>query len=170
MSGLLGQTQNEIYQLADIFIGNTRGVGRHWYATGYFGPVTLTASLYFGNQVSLGSNDLHLTLGVQLSELMKRCYRQRKLLLRSLWPLGVVPAAFAAFLVWNGGVVLGDRAAHAPVKHCMQPLYFALFAAGAAAPIILAPSVYVPDSIALPCISASPKLFRRNWPTGEVVA
>ena len=107
------------------------------------------------DQVSLGSNDLHLTLGVQLSELMKRCYRQRKLLLRSLWPLGVVPAAFAAFLVWNGGVVLGDRAAHAPVKHCMQPLYFALFAAGAAAPIILAPSVYVPDSIALPCISAS---------------
>lgn len=77
------------------------------------------------------------------------------LLLCRLWPLGVVPAAFAAFLVWNGGVVLGDRAAHAPVKHCMQPLYFALFSAGVAAPIILAPSVYVHDYIALPCISAS---------------
>lgn len=46
----------------------------------------------------------------------------------------LVPVCFAAFVVWNGGIVLGDKAAHAPVKHLMQPLYFALFAAAALAP------------------------------------
>ena len=52
-------------------------------------------------------------------------------------PLAAVPAAFALFVRANGGVVVGDRAAHAPVLHLVQPLYFALFAAGALAPALL---------------------------------
>lgn len=49
-------------------------------------------------------------------------------LLRRLWPLAAVPTAFAAFAVANGGIVVGDKAAHAPARHLVQPLYFAVFA------------------------------------------
>jgi alpha-1,2-glucosyltransferase len=42
------------------------------------------------------------------------------LLLRSLWPALVPVVAFLAFLRLNGGVVLGDKAAHAPVLHVAQ--------------------------------------------------
>jgi alpha-1,2-glucosyltransferase len=49
-------------------------------------------------------------------------------LLTRLWPLAAVPAAFAAFAVVNGGIVVGDKAAHAPARHLVQPLYFAAYA------------------------------------------
>ncbi len=35
--------------------------------------------------------------------------------------------AFASFVVWNGGIVVGDRANHAPVRHWVQPFYFYAF-------------------------------------------
>ncbi len=35
--------------------------------------------------------------------------------------------AFASFVVCNGGVVVGDRANHAPVQHWVQPFYFYAF-------------------------------------------
>ncbi len=60
-----------------------------------------------------------------------------------LWPLAAVPAAFAAFVVHNGGVVVGDRSAHVPVKHLMQPLYFFGFSALALAPVLLRPARWV---------------------------
>lgn len=51
-----------------------------------------------------------------------------------------MPVFFAAFVVWNGGIVLGDKAAHAPVKHFTQPLYFVLFAAIALGPLHFSPA------------------------------
>lgn len=60
-------------------------------------------------------------------------------LLTDLWPVLLVPACFAAFVVWNGGIVLGDKAAHAPVQHLMQPLYFVLFTASALGPFHFSP-------------------------------
>ena len=54
-------------------------------------------------------------------------------LLSEMGPLATVPAAFAAFVVWNGGIVVGDRSNHAPKLHLVQPLYFLLFAAAALA-------------------------------------
>lgn len=62
-----------------------------------------------------------------------------RMLLR-LWPLLAVPAAFATFAVANGGIVVGDREAHAPARHLAQPLYFAAFAAAALAPALLSPA------------------------------
>ncbi len=35
--------------------------------------------------------------------------------------------AFASFVVWNGGIVIGDRANHVPVHHWVQPFYFYSF-------------------------------------------
>ena len=50
-----------------------------------------------------------------------------------------MPASFAAFVVANGGVVVGDRANHAPAAHWVQPLYALLFTAAAFAPVHLHP-------------------------------
>lgn len=41
----------------------------------------------------------------------------------------VVLLAFAAFVVLNGGIVVGDRSAHEVARHWAQPCYFAAFAA-----------------------------------------
>ncbi|KAI8601738.1 glucosyltransferase [Dissophora ornata] len=39
-------------------------------------------------------------------------------------------AGFAAFVKWNGGIVLGDRSNHVPVLHVVQLFYFVAFTAG----------------------------------------
>jgi len=39
-------------------------------------------------------------------------------------PYTLVLAAFGAFVVWNGGIVLGDKANHTPVLHVPQLYYF----------------------------------------------
>ncbi|SCV70866.1 BQ2448_3628 [Microbotryum intermedium] len=53
--------------------------------------------------------------------------------------LSYLPVFFgaAAFVKWNGGVVLGDKANHVPTLHLVQPLYFFAFAAGFLAPYTL---------------------------------
>ncbi|KAI1334435.1 DIE2/ALG10 family-domain-containing protein [Xylariaceae sp. FL0016] len=40
-----------------------------------------------------------------------------------LWPHGVLLAAFASFVAWNGGVVLGDKSNHVATLHLAQMLY-----------------------------------------------
>ncbi|KAK7694275.1 hypothetical protein QCA50_001456 [Cerrena zonata] len=39
-------------------------------------------------------------------------------------PYSLVVAGFAAFVVWNGGIVLGDKSNHVPVFHIPQMYYF----------------------------------------------
>eukprot|EP00887_Chlorella_sp_A99_P002315 scaffold10.g2315.t1 len=58
----------------------------------------------------------------------------------ALWPLAAVVAAFAGFVVWNGGVVVGDRAHHEAVRHLAQPLYFSLYVTAALAPAFWTPA------------------------------
>ena len=79
----------------------------------------------------------------QLQHVLKAAWYLKWQLLQDMWVLLLVPVAFAAFVVWNGGIVLGDKAAHAPVRHLMQPLYFVLFCSLALAPFHFSPSRYV---------------------------
>lgn len=79
----------------------------------------------------------------QLQHVVKAAWYLKWQLLQDMWVLLLVPVAFAAFVVWNGGIVLGDKAAHAPVRHLMQPLYFVLFCSMALAPFHFSPSRYV---------------------------
>ncbi|KAK9827785.1 hypothetical protein WJX74_001969 [Apatococcus lobatus] len=64
----------------------------------------------------------------------------RMLLALQLWSLAAVPIAFLGFMVYNGGIVVGDRTAHAPALHLAQPLYCLLFILGSLAPYHLNPS------------------------------
>ena len=52
-----------------------------------------------------------------------------KLLVANHWPTLLLLATFAAFLVVNGGVVVGDRTNHAPAFHLAQLLYLTVVVA-----------------------------------------
>lgn len=53
----------------------------------------------------------------------------------------IVGAAFVAFLVYNGGIVLGDKTAHQACLHVPQLGYFLIFSAFSGAPFFLQPSI-----------------------------
>ncbi|KAI0860040.1 DIE2/ALG10 family-domain-containing protein [Xylaria cubensis] len=54
-----------------------------------------------------------------------------------IWPHGVVLASFVAFVVWNGGVVLGDKSNHVATIHLAQLLYIWPFFAFFSAPLFI---------------------------------
>lgn len=72
-----------------------------------------------------------LSFAAEVRLLVRQAWRLRWQLLRRFGPLLAIPAAFIGFVAVNGGIAVGDRAAHRPVAHVMQLLYFALFTAGA---------------------------------------
>ncbi|KAH6634665.1 glycosyltransferase family 59 protein [Chaetomium sp. MPI-SDFR-AT-0129] len=61
--------------------------------------------------------------------------------IRQIWPHITVLSLFAAFVAWNGGVVLGDKSNHIATIHLAQMLYiwplFAFFSAPLAIPSII---------------------------------
>jgi alpha-1,2-glucosyltransferase len=59
---------------------------------------------------------------------MEAAFRQPKLVARVVSPYVPVGVAFLAFLVWNAGIVLGDKTMHVAVLHIPQIYYFAAFA------------------------------------------
>lgn len=58
-------------------------------------------------------------------------------LLLDLWPQMALLAEFAVFILWNGGVVLGDKSNHTAGIHVAQMLYFWPFLVFFSWPIIL---------------------------------
>ncbi|KAH7312421.1 DIE2/ALG10 family-domain-containing protein [Stachybotrys elegans] len=60
---------------------------------------------------------------------------------RQIWPYIAVLLCFGAFVVWNGGVVLGDKSNHVATIHLTQMLYIWPFFAFFSLPMIL-PAVY----------------------------
>ncbi|PFH50766.1 glycosyltransferase family 59 protein [Amanita thiersii Skay4041] len=57
-------------------------------------------------------------------------------ILPSFVPYTLVLAAFAAFVKWNGGIVLGDKTNHIPSLHIPQMYYFFAFATGFGWPVL----------------------------------
>ena len=80
------------------------------------------------------------TAAAELAAALPQAWRSRRALLARFWAPLLVPAAFAAFVWWNGGVTVGDREAHAPARHWAHPFYFGSFALAAAGPLLLAPA------------------------------
>ncbi|TWU71054.1 glucosyltransferase [Metarhizium rileyi] len=56
---------------------------------------------------------------------------------RQVWPYISVLFAFASFVAWNGGVVLGDKSNHIATLHLAQLLYIWPFFAFFSAPLLL---------------------------------
>ncbi|KAI8463180.1 MAG: DIE2/ALG10 family-domain-containing protein [Monoraphidium minutum] len=79
-------------------------------------------------------------LADELAAALPRAWAARGALAARFCPPLLVPAAFGAFVVWNGGVTVGDREAHAPVAHWAQPLYFGSFALATLGPLLASPA------------------------------
>lgn len=86
-----------------------------------------------------GSNHQPQSMLDELTTSLHGIWLLRGQLLRHYWTLLLVPVCFIGFVIVNKGIAVGDRAAHTPVLHLMQPLYFALFMAVAAAPVLFRP-------------------------------
>ena len=72
--------------------------------------------------------------------LLLRVWQRLGSFLCSFLPLMAVVAGFAAFVVINGGIVVGDRSQHRMSLHFMQPLYCAACITLSLLPLILHPS------------------------------
>ncbi|KAH8756879.1 DIE2/ALG10 family-domain-containing protein [Hyaloscypha sp. PMI_1271] len=59
------------------------------------------------------------------------------LILTRLWPYVLLLASFAGFVVWNGGVVLGDKSNHVATVHLPQMLYIWPLVTFFSAPLII---------------------------------
>lgn len=58
-------------------------------------------------------------------------------LLETIAPYAAVLAGFAAFVAWNGGIVLGDKSNHIPTVHVPQAYYFLGFSTVLGWPILV---------------------------------
>ena len=80
------------------------------------------------------------TLLQEGSQFLQRAWQLKWQLLRELWPLAAVVAAFAAFVVLNGGIVVGDKSHQAPVRHLLQPLYLIFYCTAWQGPVFWSPA------------------------------
>ncbi|KAG8826024.1 glucosyltransferase [Serendipita sp. 401] len=76
-------------------------------------------------------------------------------------PYGLLTALFGAFVVWNGGIVLGDKSNHIPALHIPQLFYFYAFVTALGWPALLLSGV---GPTAGP-IGLSKEVYRRMFGT-----
>lgn len=57
-------------------------------------------------------------------------------ILKAAWPYAIPAVGFAFFVVWNGGIVLGDKSNHVPTLHVPQIYYFIAFASLFGLPVL----------------------------------
>ena len=105
---------------------------------------TVSSSSRGHSMLAAGSQEqqqetLELPLWHEVLVVLGKLWQQRWQLLQDYSLLLLLPVMFAVFVVWNKGITLGDREAHAPVLHLMQPLYFSLFVLLAAPLLLLTP-------------------------------
>ncbi|KAL1870563.1 hypothetical protein VTK73DRAFT_2538 [Phialemonium thermophilum] len=64
------------------------------------------------------------------------------LILKLVWPRIAILASFVLFVIWNGGVVLGDKSNHIATLHLAQMLYIWPLFAFFSAPLLLGPVAF----------------------------
>ncbi|KAM0522561.1 hypothetical protein ACHAPE_002153 [Trichoderma viride] len=78
-------------------------------------------------------------------------------LVRQIWPYVTVLAAFAGFVAWNGGVVLGDKSNHVATIHLPQTLYLWAFFGFFSLPLFVPYAILAIDAIRSVFISRKDK-------------
>ena len=60
-------------------------------------------------------------------------------LFKCLWSYGLVVVGFAGFVVWNGGIVVGDKSQHKACLNFPQVFYLSFFTLAFSSPLLLLP-------------------------------
>ncbi|KAI8611147.1 alpha-2-glucosyltransferase Alg10 [Chytriomyces sp. MP71] len=79
------------------------------------------------NSVTKGKLSTNLSFG-NLGYLVYLCYANLLYLLTLMWPYLIAMVLFVSYIIWNGGIVIGDKSNHVAQTHVMQLLYFVGFA------------------------------------------
>ncbi|UKZ66260.1 uncharacterized protein TrAtP1_007434 [Trichoderma atroviride] len=88
-------------------------------------------------------------------------------LIRQIWPYVTVLAAFAGFVAWNGGVVLGDKSNHVATIHAPQMLYIWAFFGFFSLPLFVPYAFLAIDAIRSVFISRKDKAVPRKSKTAS---
>ncbi|EHK50356.1 glycosyltransferase family 59 protein [Trichoderma atroviride IMI 206040] len=112
------------------------------------------------------------SLSEQLLFFFKRCLIVAALcnplrLIRQIWPYVTVLAAFAGFVAWNGGVVLGDKSNHVATIHAPQMLYIWAFFGFFSLPLFVPYAFLAIDAIRSVFISRKDKAVPRKSKTAS---
>ncbi|KAF8702946.1 hypothetical protein HU200_032450 [Digitaria exilis] len=80
------------------------------------------------------STKLYNNLAEEVWDITSKLWNSKCKVLIAFAPFVVAMLAFVSFIIWNGGIVLGAKEAHAVSPHFAQFLYFGLVAAAALLP------------------------------------
>ncbi|KTW25592.1 hypothetical protein T552_03453 [Pneumocystis carinii B80] len=72
-----------------------------------------------------------------IKSLYRFLFQQYKQIIEVIWPYIIVVFLFGVFLLYNGGVVLGDKTNHTIMIHLPQLFYFSIFTAFWGSPYLL---------------------------------
>lgn len=107
-----------------------------------FSEAFITQSLYEQGIAEANAKDYLMTsisLVVNILDYLRAFFRQAAIFKSTLavfWPYIALLAAFATFILANGGVVLGDKSNHVPALHLTQLFYLAAYTAFFSLPIL----------------------------------
>ncbi|CAH3024901.1 unnamed protein product [Porites evermanni] len=80
-------------------------------------------------------------------------------LFKCLWSYGLVVVGFAGFVVWNGGIVVGDKSQHKACLNFPQVFYLSFFTLAFSSPLLLLPQDILSYIRRLISILRKPLLF-----------
>lgn len=86
-------------------------------------------------------------------------------LIRQIWPYVAVLVAFAGFVAWNGGVVLGDKSNHVATIHLPQMLYIWAFFGFFSLPLFAPYAILAIDAVRSVFISRRDKSVHQRTDT-----
>jgi len=86
------------------------------------------------------SSKLYNSLAEEVWDICLKLWNSKCEVLIAFAPFAFVMVAFVAFIIWNGGIVLGAKEAHVVSPHFAQFLYFGLVSAAALLPWHFTPS------------------------------
>ncbi|KAJ1271775.1 hypothetical protein BS78_06G151800 [Paspalum vaginatum] len=86
------------------------------------------------------STKLYNSLAEEVWDISLKLWNSKRKIFIAFAPFAVVMVAFVAFIIWNGGIVLGAKEAHVVSPHFAQFLYFGLVSAAALLPWHFTPS------------------------------
>ncbi|KAM0853782.1 hypothetical protein ACQ4PT_050850 [Festuca glaucescens] len=90
-------------------------------------------------RVVSGSTNLYISFIEEVLDISFKLWNSKSKVLLNFTPFAIVLVVFVAFIIWNGGIVLGAKEAHVVSPHFAQFLYFGLVSAASLLPLHFTP-------------------------------
>uniref|UniRef100_A0ACD5V4T7 Uncharacterized protein n=1 Tax=Avena sativa TaxID=4498 RepID=A0ACD5V4T7_AVESA len=98
-----------------------------------------TSSSISKSEFVSGSTKLYTSFIEEICDISFKLWNSKCKVIITFTPFAIVLVVFVAFIIWNGGIVLGAKEAHVVSPHFAQFLYFGLVSAAALLPLHFTP-------------------------------